>query len=181
MTKKTIILGITGGIAAYKSCELVRLFRKEEWEVHCVLTRGACSFVAPLTLESLSQNPVKSEILNDPAAHRMEHITLARKADVVLVAPATADFIARYAAGLANDFLTTLLLATQAPVMLAPSMNQAMLAHPAVRQNLKTLSTRGVILLPAEEGELACGEEGEGRLLAPVKILSFVKEKVLSH
>lgn len=170
LTNKRIVLGVTGGIAAYKSAELVRLLRKAGAEVQVVMTAGGREFITPLTMQALSGNPVHTELLDPSAEAAMGHIELARYADLVLVAPASADFIARLAGGHASDLLSTLCLATPAPVALAPAMNQGMYRDAATQANLATLRQRGVHLFGPAEGEQACGDTGPGRMLEPVDI-----------
>ena len=168
---RRILLGITGGIAAYKAAELVRGLRKAGAEVRVVMTEAATEFVTPMTLQALSGNPVRVELFDPEHEAAMGHIELARWAELVLVAPATADFLARFHAGMANDLLSTLCLATKAPVALAPAMNQQMWQAAATQQNVKKLQQRGVIIWGPAEGEQACGEEGPGRMLEPGELL----------
>ncbi|HSQ70046.1 MAG TPA: bifunctional phosphopantothenoylcysteine decarboxylase/phosphopantothenate--cysteine ligase CoaBC [Steroidobacteraceae bacterium] len=162
-----ILLGVTGGIAAYKSAELLRRLRDAGAEVQVVMTDGARRFVTPQTFQALSGRPVRSDLWDEAAEAAMGHIELARWADRVLVAPATADFIARLAHGLADDLLTTLCLATDSPISLAPAMNRLMWANPATQANVETLRTRGISILGPAEGGQACGESGPGRMLEP--------------
>ncbi len=169
-----IVLGVTGGIAAYKSADLVRRLREGGAEVRVVMTRAARAFVTPLTFQAVSGHPVADDLLDAAAEAAMGHIELARWADTVLVAPATADFMARLAAGLADDLLTTLCLATTAPIVLAPAMNHRMWSNPATAANRATLERRGVRLLGPAEGDQACGESGPGRMLEPVEIAAVV-------
>lgn len=169
LSQKRVLLGVTGGIAAYKSAELVRLLRQAGAEVRVVMTRGAREFITPLTLQALSGQPVYSDWAEAEAA--MGHIELARWADCVLIAPATADTLARLAQGRADDLLSALCLASEAPVMLAPAMNQAMWAHPATQANAATLAGRGVTLLGPAVGDQACGETGPGRMLEPAELV----------
>ncbi len=164
---RRIIVGISGGIAAYKSAELVRRLRQAGAEVRVVMTPAAREFITPLTLQALSGNPVHSDLLDPNAEAAMGHIELARWADAVLVAPASANVIARLAQGLADDLLTTLCLATEASLFVAPAMNRVMWAHPATRVNCQLLQQRGVSLLGPAAGEQACGETGAGRMLEP--------------
>lgn len=171
---RRVILGVTGGIAAYKSAELVRRLRREGADVQVVMTRGACRFVTPLTFQALTHHPVRTELFDPAAEAGMGHLELARWADSVLVAPASADFMARLAAGLADDLLTTLCLATEAPLTLAPAMNWAMWRHSATRANADTLRRRGVTLLGPAVGELAEGESGEGRMLEPADLAAQI-------
>ena len=165
--QKRIIVGIGGGIAAYKSAELVRRLRDLGADVHVVMTRGAREFITPLTLQALSGNPVHTDLLDPQAEAGMGHIELARWADLVLIAPCTADLMSRLVQGAANDLLTTLVLATDAPIALAPAMNQAMWADPATQANLEMLSQRGFKVLGPTAGIQACGDIGLGRMLEP--------------
>jgi phosphopantothenoylcysteine decarboxylase/phosphopantothenate--cysteine ligase len=163
--RKRIVLGIGGGIAAYKSAELVRRLRDHGAEVRVVMTRGGREFITPLTMQALSGNPVMLDLLDPAAEAAMGHIELARWADLVLIAPATADLMARLAQGVADDLLTTLVLATDALIAIAPAMNQAMWRDPATQSNSQTLSQRGMRLLGPAEGNQACGDVGPGRML----------------
>lgn len=179
MTSKRITLIIGGGIAAYKSCELVRLLRKAGHSVRCVLTRSGAQFVTPLSLAALSEDKVYTELFDLKDEVEMGHIQLSRQADLLVVAPATADLIARMAAGMADDLATTLLLATDKPVLVAPAMNVRMWDHPATQRNVATLRSGGVHVLDPDEGEMACGEFGPGRLPEPEAILDVI-EKLLT-
>ncbi|HTP39145.1 MAG TPA: bifunctional phosphopantothenoylcysteine decarboxylase/phosphopantothenate--cysteine ligase CoaBC [Steroidobacteraceae bacterium] len=171
MRGKKILLGVTGGIAAYKSADLVRRLIERGAEVQVVMTAAAREFVTATTFQAVSGRPVR-ESLWDPAAEAaMGHIELARWADLVLVAPATADFLARLAQGRADDLLATLCLATEAPIAVAPAMNRLMWAHAATQANAATLASRGVMLLGPGVGEQACGETGAGRMLEPLEII----------
>ncbi|MGZ8244172.1 bifunctional phosphopantothenoylcysteine decarboxylase/phosphopantothenate--cysteine ligase CoaBC [Methylomagnum sp.] len=172
LADKKILLGVTGGIAAYKAAELTRLLRGAGAAVRVVMTPAATAFVQPLTFQALSGNPVHLELLDPAEESAMGHISLARWADLVLVAPATADFMARLRAGLADDLLSTLCLASSVPLVLAPAMNQAMWTHPATRDNAACLAQRGVRLLGPAAGEQACGEVGPGRMLEPADIVA---------
>ncbi|WP_017925223.1 bifunctional phosphopantothenoylcysteine decarboxylase/phosphopantothenate--cysteine ligase CoaBC [Thioalkalivibrio sp. HL-Eb18] len=169
-SKPRILVGVSGGIAAYKACELVRELKRAGCQVRVVMTAGAQAFVTPLTFQALSGAPVRTELLDAEAESGMDHIALARWADRIVVAPASASLIARYAQGLADDLLSTLLLATTAPVALAPAMNHRMWAHPATQANVATLVERGVTLIGPDSGDQACGEQGEGRLREPAVI-----------
>jgi phosphopantothenoylcysteine decarboxylase / phosphopantothenate---cysteine ligase len=166
-----ILLGVSGGIAAYKACELVRRLRDAGCEVRVVMTRASTAFVTPLTFQALSGQPVRSDLLDAQAESGMDHIALARWADRVVIAPATADLMARLAAGMADDLLTTLCLATEAPILLAPAMNRVMWEHPATRANADLLRTRGLKMVGPESGSQACGELGTGRMAEPGTIL----------
>lgn len=168
---KTVVLGISGGIAAYKACEVVSRLVKAGVQVHVIMTQNACEFVTPLTLQTLSQNPVAVNTFDALHAWEVEHISLAKKADVLLIAPATANIIAKLAVGLADDMLTTTALATQAPLLLAPAMNTIMWQHPATQANLKTLVARGAFTVGPEGGLLACGDVGAGRMSEPADIV----------
>ncbi|WP_374287166.1 bifunctional phosphopantothenoylcysteine decarboxylase/phosphopantothenate--cysteine ligase CoaBC [Pseudomonas fluvialis] len=163
--RKRIVLGVGGGIAAYKSAELVRRLRDQGAEVRVVMTRAGCEFITPLTLQALSGHPVGLDLLDPAAEAAMGHIELARWGDLVLIAPATADLMARLAQGVANDLLTTLVLATDAPVALAPAMNQAMWRDPATQANAQLLEQRGMRLFGPGVGSQACGDTGAGRML----------------
>src|SRR3954470_1311236 len=160
-----VLLGVSGGIAAYKAAELVRRLRDAGAEVRVVLTESAARFVTALTFQALSGNPVRSSLWDESAEAAMGHIELARWSEQVVIAPASADLIARLAHGHANDLLTTLCLATAAPIALAPAMNQQMWAHAATQANLGVLRERGVHVLGPASGSQACGEFGAGRLL----------------
>jgi phosphopantothenoylcysteine decarboxylase/phosphopantothenate--cysteine ligase len=169
---KHILLGVTGGIAAYKTPELVRKLRRAGAEVRVVTTRAAEEFVTPLSLQAVSGHPIRREVFDAEAEAGMDHIALARWADAVLVAPATAHFLARLAAGLADDLLTTLCLATAAPTAVAPAMNQQMWQAAATRDNVATLVRRGIRLFGPAEGEQACGDSGPGRMCEPEELVA---------
>jgi phosphopantothenoylcysteine decarboxylase / phosphopantothenate---cysteine ligase len=171
LTDKRILLGVTGSIAAYKSAELVRRLREAGAVVRVAMTAAATEFVRPLTFQALSGNPVHLALLDPAAEAGMGHIELARWADAVLVAPASADFMARLAHGLADDLLATLCLATRAPLLLAPAMNRSMWQHAATQDNRRVLERRGVRLLGPEEGGQACGESGPGRMIEPAPLV----------
>jgi phosphopantothenoylcysteine decarboxylase/phosphopantothenate--cysteine ligase len=166
-----ILLGVSGGIAAYKACELVRRLRDAGCVVRVVMTRAATAFVTPLTFQALSGQPVRMDLLDAEAESGMDHIALARWADRVVIAPATADLMARLAAGLADDLLTTVCLASEAPLLLAPAMNRVMWEHPATRANQARLLERGVRIVGPDSGSQACGEHGAGRMAEPSAIL----------
>lgn len=176
---KRVVIGITGGIAAYKTIELIRLLRKANAEVRVVLTSAAAEFVTPLTLQAISGSPV-SQSLFDPAAElSMGHIELAKWADIIVVAPATADFIARMNVGMANDLLSTLCLATSAPILLAPAMNQQMYAQTITQENMAKLAQRGVKFVGPNSGEQACGDVGAGRMSEPLEIFTALCEQLV--
>jgi phosphopantothenoylcysteine decarboxylase/phosphopantothenate--cysteine ligase len=170
MQGKRVVVGVTGGIAVYKAAELVRLLVKAGAETRVAMTAHAARFVTPLTFEALSRNRVVSDMWS-PETSPMDHITWGQEADLILVAPATANFIAKMAHGLGDDFLSTMLLAATAKVLVCPSMNSIMFQNPAVQENLRTLKQRGVRVLDPSEGALACGTEGPGRLPEPGEIV----------
>jgi phosphopantothenoylcysteine decarboxylase/phosphopantothenate--cysteine ligase len=171
-----VVLGVTGGIAAYKAAELVRRLRDGGAEVRVVMTEGAQRFITPLTFQALSGHPVRTSLWDDAAEAAMGHIELARWAEQVLVAPASADFLARLVHGSANDLLTTLCLATSAPVAVAPAMNQQMWAHAATQENVERLRGRGVAVLGPASGGQACGEFGPGRLLEATELVAALAD-----
>jgi len=174
MQGKRVLLGVTGGIAAYKSPDLVRRLREQGAEVQVVLTAGAREFVTPMTFQAVSGREVRSDLWDPEAEKAMSHIELARWADFVVIAPATADFIARLATGQADDLLTTLCLATAAPIALAPAMNHVMWANAATQSNVVTLRSRGIHVWGPGEGDQACGEVGAGRMLEPTQLALHV-------
>ena len=165
-------MGVTGSIAAYKAAELVRLFVKNGDEVHVILTPAACEFVRPLTFQTLSRNPVSVEQFAAPAEWKPEHISLADCADLVVVAPATANTLAKMRYGLADNLLTATLLATKAPIVVAPAMNTGMWESAVTQENLAALKARGVTVVEPGDGELACGVKGKGRMMEPEKIFA---------
>lgn len=170
--EKVIIVGITGSIAAYKAAELVSQLKKRGAIVHCVMTKAAQAFVAPLTFRTLSQNPVITEMFTEPQHWEVEHVGLATAADLFVVAPATANILAKVSCGLADDFLTTTILATKVPVLFAPAMNVQMYENVATQENIRRLKERGYFFVEPEEGNLACGVQGKGRLAALDTILA---------
>ncbi len=167
---KKILLGVTGSIAAYKAAELVRLLVKRGHEVQVVMTPAACEFVAPLTFQTLSRNPVHVDSFARPAGWMPGHISLAQWADFVLVAPATANTIAKIRVGAADNLLLSLVLATRAPLALAPAMNEGMWLNPVTQENIAALRARGVMIVSPADGELACGVSGPGRMAEPSAI-----------
>lgn len=174
MQGKRILLGVTGGIAAYKSPDLVRRLRERGAEVQVVMTPAAAEFITALTFQAVSGKPVRSSLWDSEAEAAMGHIELARWADLIIVAPATADFLARLASGQANDLLTTLCLATTAPVAVAPAMNHVMWSNPATQANVSTLEHRRVLIFGPATGDQACGEVGEGRMLEPLDLVARI-------
>ncbi|WP_445372482.1 bifunctional phosphopantothenoylcysteine decarboxylase/phosphopantothenate--cysteine ligase CoaBC [Methylomonas sp. HW2-6] len=171
---KRILLGVCGGIAAYKAAELLRLLRKQGCEVRVVMTAAAARFVAPLTFQALSGHSVHSELLDPEQEQAMSHIQLARWADLLLIAPATADTLAKMAHGLADDLLSTLYLAAECPVYVAPAMNQAMWGKPVTQESIARLQQHGVTVIGPAAGEQACGEQGYGRMVEPAEIVQSV-------
>ena len=171
---RTIVLGVTGSIAAYKACELVRLFVKNGDDVHVVMTDHAKEFVTPLTFRTLSRNPVENAMFADPLEWKPGHISLAEAADVLVVAPATANIIAKMANGIADDLLSSVALATNAPIVVAPAMNTGMWENAATQGNIETLKNRGVRFVEIGNGELACGTSGPGRMPEPEAIFGAV-------
>ena len=174
LSDQHIVLGITGGIAAYKSAELVRRLVDHGAEVQVVMTDAAKTFIAPLTLQALSGRPVRDTLLDPSAESGMGHIEIARWADRLVVAPASADFIARLAGGMASDLLATVCLATSAPIALAPAMNQGMWRKSATQRNIATLKADGITMLGPNSGEQACGDVGPGRMVEPAEIISHL-------
>lgn len=172
--ERRVLLIIGGGIAAYKALELIRLLRRRGIAVSPVLTRAGAEFVTPLSVQTLAESPVHSELFSLSEAARIDHIRLSREADLVVIAPATADLLAKMAAGLADDLASTLLLATDKAVLAAPAMNVRMWRHPATEANVATLRRRGVIFAGPEEGEMACGEYGPGRMAEPETIAARI-------
>lgn len=169
---KKVVIGVSGGIAAYKTCELVRLLVKQNVSVKVVMTETATKLVSPATFSALSSNPVYIDTFG--ARDEMEHISLARWADAIVIAPATANTIAKIAHGIADNLLTTVVLAATVPVVVAPAMNVAMWENPATQDNMRVIARRGLVIIEPKEGDLACGEEGKGRLAEPENILETV-------
>jgi phosphopantothenoylcysteine decarboxylase/phosphopantothenate--cysteine ligase len=174
LTGKRVLLIVAGGIAAFKVPELIRLLRREGCAVRCVLTAGGARFVTPLTLQALSEDRVHTDLFSLTEESEMGHIQLSRSADLLVVAPATANLLARMAAGLADDLAATVLLATDKPVLVAPAMNVRMWLHPATVANIATLRARGVRVVGPDEGAMACNETGPGRMSEPAAILSAI-------
>ena len=172
---KKVLLIVGGGIAAYKVCELIRLLRKADIGVRCVLTDAGAQFITPMTLAALSEQPVHTSLWDLKDEAEMGHIQLSREADLVVVAPATADLLAKMANGIASDLATTLLLATDKPVLAAPAMNVRMWLHPATQRNVATLRGDGITVLTPDEGPMACGEFGPGRLPEPDAIFAAIR------
>jgi len=171
---RNILLGVTGGIACYKSCELVRRLKEFGADVRVVMTKGALAFVTPLSFQAVSGHPVHTELLDEKAEAGMGHIELAKWADRVLIAPASANFIERLARGSGDDLLSTLCLATQAPIQVAPAMNQAMWSNRACQNNIHTLKHNTIAIFGPGSGEQACGDTGTGRMLEPLELVELV-------
>ena len=172
---RKILLGVSGSIAAYKVCELVRLFVRDGDDVTVVMTEAAKEFVGPLTFQTLSKNPVFSDQFAPPVSWKPEHISLAESADLVVVAPATANIIAKIRYGIADDLLSSVLLAARAPIVVAPAMNDGMWESPVTQDNIAALEKRGITVIGPENGELACGTRGKGRMMDPQKIFEALK------
>lgn len=183
-TGKRILLGVTGSIAAYKAADLIRRLQDNGAQVRIMMTQGACQFITPLTLQTLSGSPVALNLLDADEESTMGHIALARWADWILVAPASADSLARLVQGRADDVLTATILASEAPLAIAPAMNNKMWSHPATVENLNVLKQRGAVILGPASGDQACGEVGEGRLLEPLALITelsrYLMPKTLS-
>ena len=175
LANKKILLGICGGIAAYKSADLVRKLKDQGAEVRVVMSQSAKEFITPLTLQALSGYPVADSLLDPTAEAAMGHIALARWADLVVIAPATVNFIARLRAGMADELITTLCVATESPIAVCPAMNQQMYQYPATTENLNVLDERGHLIWGPDSGSQACGEVGLGRMLEPLDIVSRVQ------
>jgi phosphopantothenoylcysteine decarboxylase/phosphopantothenate--cysteine ligase len=178
---KTIVVGISGGIAAYKSAEIVRMLATRGAKVRVMMTRNACEFITPLTLQTLSANPVATDTFSLTQESEIGHIRMADTADAIVIAPATADVIAKAAVGIADDLLTTVLLAARCPLAFAPAMNVHMYEHPTVIENLARLKSRGVTIIEPAEGALACGYEGRGRLADPAVIVDEIARMLRAH
>jgi phosphopantothenoylcysteine decarboxylase/phosphopantothenate--cysteine ligase len=173
---RTLVLGVSGSIAAYKACELVREFSTRGADVHVMLTAHACEFVTAMTFQTLSRNPVTVGLFDQIEEWQPGHISLSERADVLCIAPATANIIAKLAHGVADDALSTTALAFAGPLVIAPAMNTRMYQHPATVDNMATLRARGALVVEAEEGELACGTVGPGRLAALPAIVTAVEQ-----
>ena len=173
---KKITLGITGGIAAYKACEIVRELKKEGASVTAIMTKNSCKFITPLTLQTLTKNRVITEQYDLPSEFDVSHISLGKETDLLLIAPATANIIAKFASGIADDFLSTFYLAFKGKTLIAPAMNSNMYLHPTTKENIKKLSSLGVEFIEPQTGDLACGDEGIGRLAAVSIIIQKIKE-----
>lgn len=174
MTKKCIVVGVTGGIAAYKALDIISRLKKLDYEIHVIMTKSACEFVTPLSFQALSQNPVITDMFEEPKAWEIQHISLAKKADLILIAPGTANIIGKISNGIADDMLTTTVMATTAPIMIAPAMNTNMYSNPIVQRNIENLKALGYNFIEPDEGRLACGDVGKGKLADVEVILDSV-------
>lgn len=174
LSGKCVVVGVTGGIAAYKTCEVVSRLKKLHADVRVIMTKNATEFVSPLTFQSLSHNPVSVDTFANIQTWEIEHIALAQRADVFVIAPATANIIGKLACGIADDMLSTTVMATHAPVLIAPAMNTAMLENAATQQNMRTLSERGIRFIAPGTGMLACGTSGAGRMSEPSQIVDEI-------
>lgn len=175
---KTVIVGVSGGIAAYKALDIVSQLKKKDFNVHVIMTKSATEFVTPLSFQSLSQNMVVTDMFAEPKAFEIQHISLAKKADLMLIVPATANIIGKVANGIADDMLTTTIMATTAPVVFAPAMNTNMYNNPIVKENIDKLKKLNYIFISPESGRLACGDVGEGKL-ADTKLISNITYSLL--
>ena len=181
LTGREIVLGVTGGIAAYKSAEIVSRLRHLGANVHVIMTKNATEFVSPLTFQTLSANQVVTDTFQAPEYWNVEHVALAKLAEIFVIAPATANIMAKMACGIADDMLSTTVLATKAPVLLAPAMNTGMWTAAATQANLKTLQERGIQFVGPDSGILACGDEGAGRMSEPETIVAAICERLNAH
>ncbi|MFL0268214.1 bifunctional phosphopantothenoylcysteine decarboxylase/phosphopantothenate--cysteine ligase CoaBC [Candidatus Clostridium radicumherbarum] len=175
---KTVVVGVCGGIAAYKALDVVSQLKKKDFNVHVIMTKSAAEFVTPLSFQSLSQNMVVTDMFAEPKAFEIQHISLAKKADLMLIVPATANIIGKVANGIADDMLTTTIMATTAPVVFAPAMNTHMYSNPIVKENINKLKKLNYIFISPESGRLACGDVGEGKL-ADTKLISNITYSLL--
>lgn len=175
---KNIIIGITGGIAAYKAAEVINRLKKEGANTYVIMTKHACEFITPLTLQTLSKNIVVTDMFQELRTWEVEHISLATKADIFLIVPATANIIGKVANGIADDMLSTTIMATKAPVVFAAAMNENMYENVIVQSNIRKLKEYGYYFIDPEVGMLACGKEGIGKLAKPDNIVVYVKKLV---
>lgn len=179
--KKTVVIGVTGGIAAYKALDIVSGLRKKDISVHIIMTEAAAKFVTPLSFQSLSQNYVVSDMFGEPKSFEIEHISLAERADLFLIAPASANIIGKIANGIADDMLSTTVMATKAPVLIAPAMNTNMYNNPILQRNIESLKSYGYHFVEPDEGRLACGVIGKGKLADSEKILDAIDMLLYDH
>lgn len=178
MDKKTIVLGVSGGIAVYKALDVVSMLKKKDYDVHVIMTKSAMEFVAPLSFQSISQNMVITDMFAEPKAWEIQHISLAKKADLMVIVPATANIIGKVANGIADDMLTTTIMATKAPVIFAPAMNTNMYLNRIVQENISKLKGFGYEFIDTATGRLACGDVGEGKLADTKDIVQYIESKL---
>ena len=178
--KKNILIGVSASIAAYKACELVSLFKKEDFSVKCMMTKGAKEFITPLTLETLTENKVSSVMFSLPENRSPEHISLATNADIILIAPATADIISKVAGGICDDIITCTICASTKPVVFAPAMNNSMYNNPIIQEKIQYLKDKNYYFIDPIEGNLACGSKGIGHLAPVSNIVEKVKKILVS-
>lgn len=175
---KNIVIGITGGIAAYKACDIVGYYKKKGYNIDVIMTKNACEFITPLTLETLSGNKVVTDMFDTPDYREVKHISLASKADLFIIAPATANILGKVANGIADDMLSTTIMATKAPVVFAPAMNNGMYDNPIVQNNISKLKNYGYKFIEPDIGHLACGYEAKGRLASKEKIFEYINKEM---
>ena len=178
MKNINIVIGITGGIAAYKACDIVSYLKKDGFNIDVIMTKNACEFISPLTLETLSGNKVITDMFERPDHREVEHISLAKKANLFLIVPATANILGKVANGIADDMLSTTIMATKAPVIFAPAMNDGMYSNPIVQDNIKKLENYGYKFIEPATGHLACGYDGKGKLAKKEDIIDYVRELI---
>nr|WP_029169285.1 bifunctional phosphopantothenoylcysteine decarboxylase/phosphopantothenate--cysteine ligase CoaBC [Clostridium cellulovorans] len=178
MKKKTIVLGVSGGIAVYKALDVVSKLKKKDYDVHVIMTKNAMEFVTPLSFQSISQNMVITDMFAEPKAWEIQHISLAKKADLMVIVPATANIIGKVANGIADDMLSTTIMATKAPVIFAPAMNTNMYQNPIVQENMSKLKGYGYEFIDTVKGRLACGDVGEGKLADTEDIVQYIESKL---
>ena len=178
MKKINIVIGITGGIAAYKACDIISYYKKKDCNVDDKKKKNACEFITPLTIETLSGNKVVTDMFDRPDYKEVEHISLANKADLFIILPATANIIGKVANGIADDMLSTTIMATKSPVIFAPAMNNGMYENKIVQKNICFLKKYGYKFIEPDVGRLACGYEAKGRLANKEKIINFIKEEM---
>lgn len=175
---KNIVIGITGGIAAYKACDIVSYYKSKGYNIDVIMTKNACDFITPLTLETLSGNKVVTDMFDTPDYREVKHISLASKADLFIIAPATANILGKVANGIADDMLSTTIMATKAPVVFAPAMNNGMYDNPIVQNNISKLKNYGYKFIEPDIGHLACGYEAKGRLASKEKIFEYINKEM---
>lgn len=175
---KNIVIGITGGIAAYKACDIVGYYKKKGYNIDVIMTKNACEFITPLTLETLSGNKVVTDMFDTPDYREVKHISLASKADLFIIAPATANIIGKVANGIADDMLSTTIMATKAPVVFAPAMNNNMYENKIVQKNISILKKYGYKFIEPDIGHLACGYTGIGKLANKEKIIKYINKEM---